>query len=79
MALNRFQNPGQTPTRVDELTSQNIGVTTVTSRNTYVSGPIQFSNTVVGDHVIGTAFNGLLAGPVNIQGSIEINGVLVVV
>ena len=36
-------------------------------------------NTVHGDHYIGTNFNGLMVGPVNIEGTIFIDGNYVVV
>jgi hypothetical protein len=46
----------------------------------YVSnGMMIMDNTLNGDHYIGTAFNGLMAGPVNVNGSLTIDGVWVVV
>jgi len=36
-------------------------------------------NKLTGNHYIGTAFNGLMAGPVDVQGSLTIDGVWVVV
>jgi hypothetical protein len=36
-------------------------------------------NTLNGNHYIGTAFNGLMAGPVVVNGSLTIDGVWVVV
>ena len=31
-------------------------------------------NTLNGDHFIGTTYNGLMAGPVNIEGTLSIDG-----
>jgi len=46
----------------------------------YVSnGMVIMDNTLNGNHYIGTAFNGLMAGPVNVNGSLTIDGVWVVV
>jgi hypothetical protein len=46
----------------------------------YVSnGMIIMDNNLNGNHYIGTNFNGLMAGPVNINGSLTIDGVWVVV
>lgn len=46
----------------------------------YVSnGMMLMDNTLNGDHYIGTAFNGLMAGPVNIEGVLTIDGNYVVV
>jgi hypothetical protein len=46
----------------------------------YVSnGMILMDNTLNGDHYIGTAFNGLMAGPVNINGVLTIDGNYIVV
>jgi len=46
----------------------------------YVSnGMMIMDNTLNGDHYIGTAFNGLMAGPVNIDGVLTIDGNYVVV
>ena len=36
-------------------------------------------NTLSGNHYIGTAFNGLMAGPVNIEGTLSVDGSYVVV
>ena len=36
-------------------------------------------NKLSGNHYIGTAFNGLMAGPVNIEGTLTIDGYYVVV
>jgi hypothetical protein len=46
----------------------------------YVSnGMIIMDNNLNGNHYIGTNFNGLMAGPVNVNGSLTIDGVWVVV
>ena len=46
----------------------------------YVSnGMMIMDNTLNGDHYIGTAFNGLMAGPVNIDGVLTVDGNYVVV
>ena len=46
----------------------------------YVSnGMYMHDNTLNGNHYIGTAFNGLMAGPVNINGVLSIDGNYVVV
>ena len=46
----------------------------------YVSnGMMIMDNTLNGSHYIGTAFNGLMAGPVNINGTLSIDGNYVVV
>ena len=43
------------------------------------NGMILMDNLVSGDHYIGTNFNGLMVGPVNIEGTISIDGNYVVV
>ncbi len=46
----------------------------------YVSnGMIIYDNTLNGDHYIGTNFNGLMAGPVTINGTLSVDGNYVVV
>jgi hypothetical protein len=40
---------------------------------------VVMDNTLNGNHYIGTAFNGLMAGPVTVNGSLGIDGVWVVV
>jgi hypothetical protein len=46
----------------------------------YVSnGMVIYDNTLNGNHYIGTNFNGLMAGPVNVNGTLTIDGVWVVV
>ena len=49
-------------------------------KGAYVSnGMFIFDNTLTGDHYIGTAFNGLMAGPIDVQGLISVDGNFVVV
>jgi hypothetical protein len=43
------------------------------------NGMVIMDNTLNGNHYIGTAFNGLMAGPVDVQGTVTIDGVWVVV
>ena len=46
----------------------------------YISnGMMIMDNTLNGNHYIGTAFNGLMAGPVSIEGTLTIDGNYVVV
>ena len=46
----------------------------------YISnGMMIMDNTLSGNHYIGTAFNGLMAGPVNIEGTLTVDGNYVVV
>ena len=46
----------------------------------YISnGMMVMDNKLTGNHYIGTAFNGLMAGPVNIEGTLTIDGNYVVV
>jgi len=62
--------------------SANTGLTGVgnTFSGMYISnGMMVMDNALHGDHYIGTAFNGLMAGPVNITGVLTIDGNYVVV
>jgi len=46
----------------------------------YISnGMVIHDNVLHGNHYIGTAFNGLMAGPVNINGVLTVDGNYVVV
>ena len=46
----------------------------------YISNGMMITdNTLSGNHYIGTAFNGLMAGPVNIEGTLSVDGSYVVV
>ena len=73
-------------------TSKSVGVNTSTLddndlvgvgnsfQGLYISnGMIVHDNTLSGNHYIGTAFNGLMAGPVNIEGTLSVDGNYVVV
>ena len=74
-----------------QTTSQIVGIgTTSTCEHTYKelvilqeecisNGMIIMDNLVNGNHYIGTNFNGLMVGPVNIDGTISIDGNYVVV
>ena len=65
-----------TPT-TDDADLQGIGNT---AKGLYISnGMMIMDNTVHGNHYIGTNFNGLMVGPVNIEGTISIDGNYVVV
>ena len=64
-------------TSTDDADLQGIGNS---ARGMYVSnGIILMDNLVSGNHYIGTNFNGLMVGPVNIEGTISIDGNYVVV
>ena len=64
-------------TTTDDADLQGIGNT---AKGLYISnGMMIMDNTVHGNHYIGTNFNGLMVGPVNIEGSIFIDGNYVVV
>ena len=64
-------------TSTDDADLQGIGNS---ARGMYVSnGMIIMDNVVSGNHYIGTNFNGMMVGPVNIEGTISIDGNYVVV
>ena len=64
-------------TSTDDADLQGIGNT---AKGLYISnGMMIMDNTVHGNHYIGTNFNGLMVGPVNINGTISIDGNYVVV
>ena len=64
-------------TSTDDADLQGIGNS---ARGMYVSNcMILMDNLVSGNHYIGTNFNGLMVGPVNIEGTISIDGNYVVV
>ena len=64
-------------TSTDDADLQGIGNS---ARGMYVSnGMIIMDNSVSGNHYIGTNFNALMVGPVNISGTISIDGNYVVV
>ena len=64
-------------TTTDDADLQGIGNT---AKGLYISnGMMIMDNNVHGNHYIGTNFNGLMVGPVNINGTISIDGNYVVV
>ena len=64
-------------TTTDDADLQGIGNT---AKGLYISnGMMIMDNTVHGNHYIGTNFNGIMAGPVNINGTLSIDGNYVVV
>ena len=64
-------------TTTDDADLQGIGNT---AKGLYISnGMMIMDNSVHGNHYIGTNFNGLMVGPVNINGTITIDGNYVVV
>ena len=64
-------------TTTDDADLQGIGNT---AKGLYISnGMMIMDNTIHGNHNIGTNFNGLMVGPVNIEGTISIDGNYVVV
>ena len=80
-AITGIQTSSQTvgigTTNVDDPDLQGIGNS---ARGLYVSnGMIIMDNVVSGNHYIGTNFNGMMVGPVNIEGTISIDGNYVVV
>ena len=64
-------------TTTDDADLQGIGNT---AKGLYISnGMMIMDNTIHGNHYIGTNFNGLMVGPVNIEGTISVDGNYVVV
>ena len=64
-------------TTTDDPDLQGIGNT---AKGLYISnGMMIMDNTLNGNHYIGTTYNGLMAGPVNIEGTLSIDGNYVVV
>ena len=71
------QSVGIGTTSTDDADLQGIGNS---ARGMYVSnGMILMDNLVSGNHYIGTNFNGMMVGPVSIEGTISIDGNYVVV
>lgn len=89
MSLNqlRYNNPEPfevsdltlTAGQASNLTSNSATITNLTATKAVITGPITFPNVLPGNYTIESGYNGLLAGPINVTGSITINGVLVVV
>ena len=64
-------------TSTDDADLQGIGNS---ARGLYVSnGMILYDNAINGDHYIGTSMNGLMAGPVSVNGVLNVDGNFVVV
>ena len=71
------QTVGIGTTSVDDADLQGIGNS---ARGLYVSnGMILYDNAINGNHYIGTSMNGLMAGPVSINGILSVDGNFVVV
>lgn len=88
MALNQFKHNHPEPLQVDDLTltgtnsnvnAARLSATNLTASNATFAAPILFPSVLTGNSVVPANFNGLLPGPINIQGSITIDGILVVV
>lgn len=88
MALNQFKHNHPEPVQIDDITlrgtnstlnSANANITNLTATNAVINGPLLVPNVLPGNYTIGAGYNGLLPGPINITGSITINGILVVV
>ena len=80
-AITGIQTSSQTvgigTTNVDDPDLQGIGNS---ARGLYVSnGMILYDNAIHGNHYIGTSMNGLMAGPVSINGVLNVDGNFVVV
>ena len=80
-AITGIQTTSQTvgigTTSVDDAELQGIGNS---ARGLYVSnGMILYDNAINGNHYIGTSMNGLMAGPVSVNGVLNVDGNFVVV
>ena len=80
-AITGIQTTSQTvgigTTSVDDADLQGIGNS---ARGLYVSnGMILYDNAINGNHYIGTSMNGLMAGPVSINGVLNVDGNFIVV
>ena len=80
-AITGIQTTSQTvgigTTSVDDADLQGIGNS---ARGLYVSnGMILYDNAINGNHYIGTSMNGLMAGPVSINGVLSVDGNFVVI
>ena len=80
-AITGIQTTSQTvgigTTSVDDADLQGIGNS---ARGLYISnGMILYDNAINGNHYIGTSMNGLMAGPVSINGILNVDGNFVVV
>ncbi len=88
MALNQFKHNHPEPVQIDDITlrgtnstlnSANANITNLTASTAIVNGPLLVPNVLPGNYTVSRGYNGLLPGPINITGSITIDGVLVVV
>ena len=71
------QTVGIGTTNVDDPDLQGIGNS---ARGLYVSnGMILYDNAINGNHYIGTSMNGLMAGPVSVNGVLNVDGNFIVV
>ena len=80
-AITGIQTTSQTvgigTTSVDDADLQGIGNS---ARGLYVSnGMILYDNAINGNHYIGTSMNGLMAGPVSVNGILSVDGNFIVV
>lgn len=88
MALNQFKHNHPEPLQVDDITlrgtnsnvnAANLSASNFTASNAVITAPLLFPSVLTGNTVVPANYNGLLPGPINIQGSITIDGILVVV
>ena len=77
VGLNTVTSVGVNTSTVNDKDLQGIGNT---FNGMYISnGMVIYDNALSGNHYIGTAFNGLMAGPVTIHGTLSVDGQYVVV
>ena len=77
IGLNTVTSVGVNTATVNDKDLQGIGNT---FNGMYISnGMVIYDNALSGNHYIGTAFNGLMAGPVTIHGTLSVDGQYVVV
>jgi len=80
MALNQFKHNHPEPAVINDINMSGTltgAAATITSLT--VAGPIVVPNVLNGNYTIARGFNGILPGPIDIQGSINVEGILVVV
>ena len=77
VGLNTVTSVGVNTSTINDKDLQGIGNT---FNGMYISnGMMIYDNALSGNHYIGTAFNGLMAGPVTIHGTLSVDGQYVVV
>ena len=77
VGLNTVTSVGVNTSTINDKDIQGIGNT---FNGMYISnGMMIYDNALSGNHYIGTAFNGLMAGPVTIHGTLSVDGQYVVV